>query len=197
MSCRTKSGHSSNSLEIQAITSKGLALNGTDSGVTVTGLSLNFAAPTTFAVDRTGHAEECQLADLSRLSVSWSSITEAAHKLRNHRLAASAVRVRLGASMCIKKAIVDMVAKLLKEKGVEVKHQDADAYGFYTNQLQAEDLETMIKQITEATETLKADIADMQIQESHSFTRAFKPTLIKKGRTGQSQRRAQLRGFSR
>merc|ERR1712187_876154 len=78
----------------------------------------------------------------------------------------------------VKKAIDDMVAQLLKEKEDEIKHQDFCVDEFNTNELQTEkkerekadltakieDLELTIKQLTEAIDALKAEIAEMQVQ---------------------------------
>merc|ERR1712050_473562 len=78
----------------------------------------------------------------------------------------------------VKKAIDDMIAQLLKEKADEIKHKDFCVDEFNTNQLQTEkkerekkdliakieDLEMTIKALTEAIETLKSEIAEMQVQ---------------------------------
>jgi len=86
--------------------------------------------------------------------------------------------VRLDAFTRVKKAIDDMIAQLLKEKEDEIKHKDFCVDEFNTNQLQTErkerekedliakieDLEMTIKQLTEAIDTLKAEIAEMQVQ---------------------------------
>jgi len=78
----------------------------------------------------------------------------------------------------VKKAIDDMVAQLLKEKEDEIKHKDFCVEEFNTNELQTEkkerakqdltakieDLELTIKSLTEAIDTLKAEIAEMQVQ---------------------------------
>jgi len=78
----------------------------------------------------------------------------------------------------VKKAIDDMIAQLLKEKADEIKHKDFCVDEFNTNQLQTEkkerekqdliakieDLELTIKELTEAIATLKAEIAEMQVQ---------------------------------
>merc|ERR1712125_280796 len=101
-----------------------------------------------------------------------------AKKSQNPRLATLAVRVRLDAFTRVKKAIDDMVAQLLKEKEDEIKHKDFCVSEFNTNELQTEkkerekadliakieDLELTIKQLTEEIETLKAEIAEMQVQ---------------------------------
>jgi len=113
-----------------------------------------------------------------RRSQASKLLTEAAHKFRNPRLATLAVQVRLDAFTRVKKAIDDMIAQLLKEKEDEIKHKDFCVDEFNTNQLQTErkerekedliakieDLEMTIKQLTEAIETLKAEIAEMQVQ---------------------------------
>merc|ERR1719293_404283 len=105
-------------------------------------------------------------------------LAAAAHKLQNPRLATLAVRVRLDAFTRVKKAIDDMVAQLLKEKEDEIKHKDFCVEEFNTNELQTEkkerekedllakieDLELTIKQLTEAIDQLKAEIAEMQVQ---------------------------------
>merc|ERR1712190_12012 len=101
-----------------------------------------------------------------------------ADKLNSPRLATLAYKVRLDAFTRVKKAIDDMIAQLLKEKADEIKHKDFCVDEFNTNQLQTEkkerekqdliakieDLEMSIKALTEAIETLKAEIAEMQVQ---------------------------------
>jgi len=86
--------------------------------------------------------------------------------------------VRLDAFTRVKKAIDDMVAQLLKEKEDEIKHKDFCVDEFNTNELQTEkkeraksdliakieDLELTIKQLTEAIDQLKSEIAEMQVQ---------------------------------
>merc|ERR1711920_270964 len=101
-----------------------------------------------------------------------------ADKLNNPRLATLAYKVRLDAFTRVKKAIDDMIAQLLKEKADEIKHKDFCVDEFNTNQLQTEkkerekqdliakieDLEATIKALAEEIETLKAEIAEMQVQ---------------------------------
>jgi len=101
-----------------------------------------------------------------------------ASKTQNPRLATLAVRVRLDAFTRVKKAIDDMVAQLLKEKEDEIKHKDFCVEEFNTNELQTEkkerakqdltakieDLEMTIKQLTDAIDQLKAEVAEMQVQ---------------------------------
>merc|ERR1719181_2071817 len=71
-----------------------------------------------------------------------------------------------------------MISKLLQEKEDEIKHKDFCVDEFNSNQLQTEkkerekadliakieDLELTIKQLTDAIEALKAEIAEMQVQ---------------------------------
>merc|ERR1719413_234396 len=105
-------------------------------------------------------------------------LSSVARKVQSPRLATLAVRVRLDAFTRVKKAIDDMVSQLLKEKEDEIKHKDFCVDEFNTNEMQTEkkereksdltakieDLELTIKQLTEAIETLKSEIAEMQVQ---------------------------------
>merc|ERR1712194_516764 len=101
-----------------------------------------------------------------------------ADKHNSPRLATLAYKVRLDAFTRVKKAIDDMIARLLKEKEDEIKHKDFCVDEFNINQLQTEkkerekqdllakieDLELTIKTLTEEIENLKAQIAEMQVQ---------------------------------
>merc|ERR1712113_80418 len=72
----------------------------------------------------------------------------------------------------------DMISQLLKEKEDEIKHNDFCIDEFNPNQLQAEkkdsekqdlltkiqNLEATIEELAEAIKTLKAEIAEMQVQ---------------------------------
>merc|ERR550537_376809 len=101
-----------------------------------------------------------------------------AKKVQNPRLATLAVRVRLDAFTRVKKAIDDMVAQLTKEKADEIKHKDFCVDEFNSNELQTEkkersksdltakieDLENTIKSLTDAINTLKSEVAEMQVQ---------------------------------
>jgi len=105
-------------------------------------------------------------------------LSQAANKLHSPRLSALAYQVKLDAFTRVKKAIDDMIAQLLKEKADEIKHKDFCVDEFNTNQLQTEkkerekqdliakieDLEMTIKALTEAIDTLKSEIAEMQVQ---------------------------------
>jgi len=113
-----------------------------------------------------------------RRSQASSLLSNVAKKLQSPRLAALAVRVRLDAFTRVKKAIDDMIQQLLIEKEDEIKHKDFCVEEFNTNELQTEkkerekadfiakieDLELTIKQLTEAIDQLKAEIAEMQVQ---------------------------------
>merc|ERR1711874_910597 len=113
-----------------------------------------------------------------RRALAAKVLSDVARKSNNPRLATLAVRVRLDAFTRVKKAIDDMVAQLLKEKEDEIKHKDFCVDEFNTNELQTEkkerekqdliakieDLELTIKTLTEEIESLKAEIAEMQVQ---------------------------------
>merc|ERR1711871_832742 len=113
-----------------------------------------------------------------RRSEASKLLSSVAQKTQNPRLATLAVRVRLDAFTRVKKAIDDMIAELLKEKEDEIKHKDFCVEEFNTNELQTqkkeqekadliakiEDLEMTIKALTEEIDTLKAEIAEMQVQ---------------------------------
>merc|ERR1711941_154809 len=109
-----------------------------------------------------------------RRSQASKLLSAVAKKLQNPRLATLAVRVRLDAFTRVKKAIDDMVAQLLKEKEDEIKHKDFCVEEFNTNELQTqkkeqekadliakiEDLEHTIKELTQAIDQLKAEVAE-------------------------------------
>merc|ERR1719502_2038867 len=105
-------------------------------------------------------------------------LSTVAQKLQNPRLATLAVRVRLDAFTRVKKAIDDMVSQLLKEKEDEIKHKDFCVEEFNTNELQTEkkerakqdltakieDLDNTIKSLTAAIDTLKSEVAELQVE---------------------------------
>jgi len=122
---------------------------------------------------------EVEISQISqRRSRASKLLSVAASKLQSPRLATLAAQVRLDAFTRVKKAIDDMVAQLLKEKEDEIKHRDFCVNDFNTNQLQTEkkerekedvlakidDLTLTIKQLGDAIEGLKAEIAEMQVQ---------------------------------
>merc|ERR1740120_534150 len=105
-------------------------------------------------------------------------LSRVAKKMNNPRLSTLAYQVKLDAFTRVKKAIDDMIAQLLKEKEDEIKHKDFCVDEFNTNQLQTEkkdrekqdliakiaNLEATVEALAEAIKTLKAEIAEMQVQ---------------------------------
>merc|ERR1712078_698955 len=122
--------------------------------------------------------QEASSMNSDRRSQASKVLQAVAQKTENPRLATLAVRVRLDAFTRVKKAIDDMVAQLPKKKEDEIKHKDFCVEEFNTNELQTEkkereksdltakieDLELTIKQLTEAIDQLKAEVAEMQVQ---------------------------------
>jgi len=113
-----------------------------------------------------------------RRSKAAQLLASVAQKVHSPRLSTLATQVRLDAFTKVKKAIDDMIAALLKEKADEIKHRDFCISSFNENQLETErkerekqdltalieDLEMTIKQLTEAIDALKSEIAEMQVQ---------------------------------
>ncbi|CAK0887783.1 unnamed protein product, partial [Prorocentrum cordatum] len=107
-----------------------------------------------------------------------SLLKTAAAKLHSPRLSALATRVRLDAFERVKKAIDDMIAALLKEKDVEIKHKDFCVDELNENQLETEkkerdksdtellisELEAHIKKLAQEIEALKGEVAEAQLQ---------------------------------
>jgi len=105
-------------------------------------------------------------------------LSDVAKKLGSPRLTAMALKVRLDAFTRVKKAIDDMIATLLKEKEEEIKHKDFCVNGFNENDKITEnkqrdkeelvakiaDLTNTIDTLTTAIDTLKGEIAEMQLQ---------------------------------
>jgi len=105
-------------------------------------------------------------------------LSVAAKKAHNANLASLAYRVKLDAFERVKKMIDEMIAALLQEKEDEIKHKDFCVDEFNSNQLQTEkkqresndltaqiaDLDSTIKSLAAAIETLKSEIAEMQVQ---------------------------------
>jgi len=114
----------------------------------------------------------------SRRAQAADLLAKLAKKVGNPRLATLASQVKLDAFTKVKKAIDDMVTQLLKEKEDEIKHKDFCTDEFNTNQLQTEkkerkkedllakveDLELTIKTLSDNIDTLKSEIAEMQVQ---------------------------------
>merc|ERR1711912_58476 len=153
-------------LEMEAV-SKALAVLSTDDAHDLFTKTFN---PSLLQKEASMHSE--RRAQASQL------LTSVAQKVQNPRLATLAVRVRLDAFTRVKKAIDDMVSQLLKEKEDEIKHKDFCVEAFNTNELQTEkkerakqdltakieDLDNTIKSLTEAIDTLKSEVAEMQVQ---------------------------------
>merc|ERR1719265_2335749 len=101
-----------------------------------------------------------------------------ARKFNNPHLMTLAMKVRLDAFTKVKKAIDDMITELLKQKEDEIKQKDFCVEGFNENEKQTNenerkktDLETLIEDLTikidelhKQSETLKAEIGEMQVQ---------------------------------
>merc|ERR1719409_2530830 len=109
-----------------------------------------------------------------------SVLSAVATRVGSPRLATLAVKVRLDAFTRVKKAIDDMIAELLQEKAYEIKHKDFCVDEFNKNQLETErkerekadliakidDLTMTIEKLTDAIDTLKAEIAEMQVKRA-------------------------------
>merc|ERR1719325_93445 len=116
--------------------------------------------------------------NVARRAKASKLLSAVAARLHNPRLATLAYQVRLDAFTRVKKAIDDMIAQLLQEKADEGKHKDFCTEELNQNQLQTEKkerektdiiqkietLEMDIKALAEAIKSLKAEIAEMQVQ---------------------------------
>merc|ERR1719421_631139 len=152
-------------LEMEAV-SKALAILSSDDAHDLFSKTFNPA----FVQERLGHSKRRDQA--SKL------LSDIARKNNNPKLMTLAVQVRLDAFTRVKKAIDDMIVQLLKEKEDEIKHKDFCVNDFNKNQLQTEqkerekedliaqidDLNMTITALADAIETLKAEIAEMQVQ---------------------------------
>merc|ERR1719333_794501 len=153
-------------LEMEAV-SKALAVLSTDDAHDLFTKTFN---PSLLQKENAMHSE--------RRTQASKLLSAVAKKFQNPRLATLAVRVRLDAFTRVKKAIDDMVAQLLKEKEDEIKHKDFCVDEFNSNELQTEkkerakqdliakieDLEMNIDALTKAIDTLKSEVAEMQVQ---------------------------------
>jgi len=107
-----------------------------------------------------------------------TALTRAAKKFSDPRLSELAVTARLDAFTKVKKAIGDMVDKLIKEKEDEIKHKDFCIEELNTNEADTEmkerdkadlvakidDLAMSIDTLAKEIEVLKADVAEIQVQ---------------------------------
>merc|ERR1719343_716006 len=98
-------------------------------------------------------------------------LSAVAKRLGSSRLADMADRVGLDAFERVKEAIDKLIAELAQEKQDEIKHKDFCVGEFNQNQLQTErkerekaDVLAKIEDLTKIIETLKAEIAEMQVQ---------------------------------
>merc|ERR1719181_2256231 len=112
-----------------------------------------------------------------RQSAAARFLKEAALKTDSPRLAAIAMKVKLDAFVRVKKAIDDMVTQLVAEKKDEIAHKDWCVDEFNTNQVQTErkeaekqdllalieDLQLQIKTLTGEIDTLKSEIAELNL----------------------------------
>jgi chromosome segregation ATPase len=117
-----------------------------------------------------------------RRSAASKLLTIVASKTQNPRLSALAVQVKLDAFKRVIKAIDDMISQLTKEKEDEIKHRDYCIENLNNNEKMTEqkdrdkkdlialieDLTVTINELTKAIETLKAEIAEMQVQLKHA-----------------------------
>jgi len=118
------------------------------------------------------------VAHSARRSEASKLLSAVASKFHNPRLATLAYRVRLDAFTRVKKAIDMMIHQMVEEKAVEIKHKDWCTEEFNTNKLQTENkarekqdlgaeidtLQTTLETLTKSIGSLKAEIAEMQVQ---------------------------------
>jgi len=112
-----------------------------------------------------------------RQSAAAKLLKEVALRVGSPRLAAIAMKVKLDAFVRVKKAIDDMITQLMAEKVDEIKHKDWCVDEFNTNQVQTErkeaekqdllalieDLQLQIKTLTSEIDTLKEEIAELNL----------------------------------
>jgi len=104
-------------------------------------------------------------------------LRQVALRVDSPRLAAIAMKVKLDAFVRVKKAIDDMISQLMAEKQDEIKHKDFCVDEFNTNQVQTErkeaekldllalieNLQLQIKTLTGEIDTLKSEIAELNL----------------------------------
>merc|ERR1719335_658354 len=114
----------------------------------------------------------------SRRESVYARLVEAAKRFQDPRLSTLAQRAKLDAFTKVKKSIQDMVDNLIKEKEDEIKHKDFCVEELNNNErdidmkerdkadykAKIEDLEVTIDTLGKAVETLKLEIAEMQVQ---------------------------------
>jgi len=155
-------------LEMEAC-SKALAVLSGDDAHDLFGKTFNFV-------------QTASKAQSARRAAASAVLSAMAKKYNNPRLSQLAMNVKLDAFVRVKKAIDDMVADLAEQQADEVKHKDFCTEEFNTNQLQTEkktrakqDLEATIEDLTMTIktlggelDTLKSEIAEMQVQMKRS-----------------------------
>jgi len=127
---------------------------------------------------KTFNAAFVQISEHSqRQSAAAKLLKAVALKVDSPRLAAIAMKVKLDAFVRVKKAIDDMITQLLAEKQDEIKHKDFCVEEFNQNQVQTEqkerekqdllalieDLQLTIKTLTGEIDTLKSEIAELNL----------------------------------
>merc|ERR1719456_731119 len=151
-------------MEIQA-TSKALAFLSSDEAHDLFTRTFNFVQVTRSSTNT------------RRVQIS-KALKQAAKKFQDPRISELEVSVRLDAFTKVKKAIGDMVDKLLKEKSDEIKHKDFCIEELNTNEqdtankerdkadvtAKIEDLGMSIDTLAKEIEVLKADIAELGVQ---------------------------------
>merc|ERR1719161_3359497 len=157
-------------LELEAV-SKALAILSSDDAHDLFSKTFNFMQTQTHSM----------IQDKRRTQAS-KLLRDVARKTKNPRLSALAMQVKLDAFKRVIKAIDDMIDELLKEKKDEIKHRDYCIETMNTNEKESErkerdkadliakieDLTVTINELTKAIETLKAEIAEMQVQLKHA-----------------------------
>merc|ERR1719482_2033089 len=150
--------------EIQA-TSKALAFLSSDEAHDLFSRSLGFT-------------QVLMLRRSNRRESVYRQLMQTAKKYSDPRLSTLAQRAKLDAFAKVKKSIQDMVDNLVKEKEDEIKHKDFCVEELNNNEADIEmkerdkadkkakidDLEVTIDQTSKAMETLKLEIAEMQVQ---------------------------------
>jgi len=155
-------------LELEAV-SKALAILSSDDAHDLFSKTFNFVQTQSMTKDKR-RAQASQL------------LSSVARKTKNPRLSALAVQVKLDAFKRVIKAIDDMIDELLKEKKDEIKHRDYCIENMNTNEKESErkerdkadliakieDLTVIINDLKKAIETLKSEIAEMQVNLKHA-----------------------------
>merc|ERR550532_175821 len=109
-------------------------------------------------------------------------LMQVATKTQSPKLAVLATAAQLDSFTRVKKAIDDMVAQLLKEKDLEIKHRDNCIANLNTNELTTEKeahtkekleqkvagLKKTVATLVSAIEVLKSEIAELELQKKRA-----------------------------